>query len=174
MHPFSWFLGCVFRNYVSRSFLCKNRIKIVVFAFAMIAARTMIWSDRRCLMISRLGGCWVLLWCLLGASGGRLGVSWVFPGWSLGASWLTAGCSWVHSGCGLGAPGLDLRLLGAALVPDGCFRESLGCLLGVSWVVPWCFLAGSWSLLGAFWARPGCSWPRFRLLGHPPHDIIRF
>ena len=92
------FHGCFFRNYVVRIFHCKNRIKIVVFAFAMNAARPLIWSDRRCLMISRLGGCWVLLWCLLGASGGPLGVSWVFPGWPFGASRLNLACSWVILG----------------------------------------------------------------------------
>ena len=57
-------------------------------------------------LLGQIGGCWALLWCLMGASGGPLGVSRVSPGWSLGASWLAPGRSWVHSGRGLGAPGL--------------------------------------------------------------------
>ena len=77
---FSRFHGCAFRDFMLRVFHCKNRIKIVVFAFGLITARTMISSDSRYLMISRLGGCWVPLWCLLGAFGGPLGVSWVSPG----------------------------------------------------------------------------------------------
>ena len=63
-------------------------------------------------LLAQIGGCWVLLWCLMGASGGPLGVSWVFPGWSLGASWLAPGRSWVHSGRGLGAPGPDFGFWG--------------------------------------------------------------
>ena len=71
----------------------------------MMVARTLIRLDRRCLMVSRLGGCSVLLWCLLGASGGPLGVSWVFLGWPFSASRLAPACSWVHSGHVLGASG---------------------------------------------------------------------
>jgi len=79
MALFSCFHGCAFRDFMVRSFHCKNRIKIVVFLFSMIAARPLIRSDRRCLLISRLGGFWVFLWCLLGALGGAFGVFWVSP-----------------------------------------------------------------------------------------------
>ena len=73
-----------FRDFIARSFHCKNRIKIVVFASAMIAARLLIWSDRRGLMHSRRGGRWVLPWRVVGASwwsiGCLLGDPSVFPG----------------------------------------------------------------------------------------------
>ncbi len=72
---------------------------------------------------------------------------------------LRLGASWALLGCLLGAPGC---LLGVSWV-----------LLGASWVAPGRFLAASLMLLGSVWVRPGCSWPRSRLLGHPPRDMAQ-
>ena len=77
---FSCFFGSAFRDFLVRNLHCKNRIKIVVFVFAMIAARPLIWSDRRCLMILS----WAATWCFFGASRVLLGVPWVSPGCFLG------------------------------------------------------------------------------------------
>ena len=155
-----------------RIFHCKNRIKIVVFAFSMIAARPVIWSDCRCLMISRLGGCWVLLCCFLGASGGLLGVSWVFPGWSLGASWLAPGRSWVHSGRGLGAPGPDFGFWGTlrtTLFVSDVSQQARGLRLVVEGYFP--ITMASYSSLLSDHLFPHLLWSDYLFVYFPLHLI---